>query len=274
MRWDSSSAAESCPPGPWLTEIGYSDFREVIQVTSLQGKKMLAITAHPDDDMGLGAVLTHYAARGVEVHLVCATAGQKGFRSHVGVSDPSELARIRKQELHRACEILKIEPPTILDFVDQELLGSQQAELKEQLHGVLQNRRPDVVLTFGPDGITGHPDHRAVSCLVTELLQRETEQKIRLFYLAFTRTMAQKLLDISGRQLAWVADRFIDTVIEVSAGELAQSVRAISQYKSQFDPEAMGQILEFHRQSGRKAPFREGLRSFESWKLDPLVPVR
>jgi len=233
-------------------------------MTGLQGRKMLAITAHPDDDMGLGAVLTHYAGQGVEVHLVCATAGQKGFRSHVGVSDPSELARIRRQEIHRACEILKIEPPTVLDFVDQELLGSRQAELKDELRGILEIQQPDVVLTFGPDGITGHPDHRAVSCLVTELIQRQAEQKIRLFYFAFTQEMAKRLLDLSGRQLAWVAERFIDTVVEVSADELARSVKAISQYQSQFDPDAMGQILEFHRQCGRTAAFREGLRSLES----------
>lgn len=233
-------------------------------MASLEGKKILAVTAHPDDDMGLGSVLTHYAARGVSVHLVCATPGQKGFRSHTGITDASELAGVRREELRRSCEILRIEPPTILDFVDQEILGPQQAELKVRLHDILQARKPDVVLSFGPDGITGHPDHRGMCCLITELLQKEQDSNIRLYYLVFTKARAQKLLEASGRDLAWVADRFVNTVIEVAAEELDRSIEAISQYKSQFAPEAMQQMLEFHRQSGRRISFRRALLTVES----------
>ncbi len=233
-------------------------------MASPSGKTLLAVTAHPDDDMGLGSVLTHYAARGVAVHLVCATPGQKGFRSHTGITDAAELAQVRREELRRSCEILRIEPPTILDFVDQEVLGPQQAELKVRLHDILQARRPDVVLSFGPDGITGHPDHRGVCCLITELLQQEQHSISRLYYLVFTRTRAQRLLESSGRELAWVADRFVNTLIEVTQEELDRSIEAIAQYKSQFAPDAMQQILEFHRQSGRKVSFRRALLTVES----------
>lgn len=233
-------------------------------MAELQGKKILAVTAHPDDDMGLGAVLTHYAARGVTVHLICATPGQKGFRSHTGITDPSELAEVRKEELRRSCEILGIEPPLILDFVDQEILGPEQAELKVRLRDILLAHQPDVVLSFGPDGITGHPDHRGMCCLVTELLQEEEASNTLLYYLVFTEARARRLLEASGRELAWVAERFVNTVIEVSEEELNRSLQAISQYRSQFAPDAMKQMLEFHRQSGRRVSFRRALLTVES----------
>ncbi len=237
-------------------------------MANFEGKTILAVTAHPDDDMGLGAVLTHYAVRGAAVHLVCATPGQKGFRSHTGITDASVLANVRREELRRSCEILEIEAPTILDFVDKEILGPKQAELKVRLHDILQARRPDIVLTFGPDGITGHPDHRGMSCLVTELLQKEKDSNIRLYYLVFTEERARRLLEASGRELAWVADRFVNTIVEVSEEELDRSIQAISQYRSQFAPDAMEQMLDFHRHSGRRISFRRALRT-----VDPEAPV-
>jgi LmbE family N-acetylglucosaminyl deacetylase len=213
--------------------------------------------------MGMGSVLTHYAARGVRVHLVCATPGQKGFRTHTGITDPVELAAVRREELRRVCEILHIEPPMLLDFVDKEVLGPQQGELRERLQEILLRLRPDVVLSFGPDGITGHPDHRGISCLVTELLQKEERSDVRLYFLVFTAAMARRLFQATGRELAWVADRFVNTVIEVTDEELNRSLEAISQYKSQFAPDAMQQLLDFHRQSGREIYFRRALQVVE-----------
>ena len=64
--------------------------------------------------------------------------------------------------------------------------------------------------------------------------------------------------------MAWVADRFVNTLIEVTQEELDRSIEAIAQYKSQFAPDAMQQILEFHRQSGRKVSFRRALLTVES----------
>ena len=192
------------------------------------GRKILAVvTAHPDDEMGLGSVLAHYADRGVKVHLVCLTSGQKGFRPHTNIVDAKELARVRREELRKAARILGVEPPRVLGFVDQELLGPAQERIREELTRVLDELEPDVVLTFGPDGVTGHQDHRAVSCFVTEILQAREDGSTRLFYHELPLSHVAHVAGRTGRTLLGVASRYLTARIQVSEGELERGIRAL-----------------------------------------------
>ncbi len=224
------------------------------------GRKTIAvITAHPDDEMGLGSVLAHYVDRGVRVHLVCLTSGQKGFRSHTDITDSEELARVRRGELRRAAHILGVEPPTVLEFVDQELLGPAQDRIREELTRVLDDLEPDVVLTFGPDGVTGHPDHRAVSCLVTEILQAREDGSSKLYYHELPLGHVVHVAERTGRTLLGVAPRYLTTRIEVSPEEVERGIRAIGEYRSQFAPDALEELQKTFRGTTGEVWFRQVL---------------
>src|SRR5262249_17484674 len=133
--------------------------------------RLLAITAHPDDEtLGFGGTLARYAREGVEVSLMTATRGERGrYRGHPAGSPehpgPAALGAIREQELHAAADVLGIRQVRLLGYddqrVDQTDVMSATATIAEGLRAI----RPQVVVTFAADGAYGHPDHIAISQL-------------------------------------------------------------------------------------------------------------
>lgn len=125
---------------------------------------LLAIFAHPDDEsFTVGGTLARYAAEGVVVSLLCATRGEAGIEG----MDPQEAARVREQELRAACAVLGVSEVRFLGYRDGELAQADPAEVTARMAQTMRELRPQVVITFGPDGISGHPDHVAVSRLAT-----------------------------------------------------------------------------------------------------------
>jgi LmbE family N-acetylglucosaminyl deacetylase len=133
----------------------------------------MAVLAHPDDEsLGVGGTLAKYAADGVDVFLVTATRGDAGrFRGHRR-GDPEHpgeaaLAAIRVAELRAAAAVLGVREVSVLDYRDQQLDRADAREVIGRLACELIRVRPDVVITFGPDGAYGHPDHVAISQFTT-----------------------------------------------------------------------------------------------------------
>ena len=130
---------------------------------------LMCILAHPDDELlATGGILARYAAEGVATHLVIATRGQRGW---AGPPDddpgPVALGRLREGELRAAARTLGVRQVHVLDHHDGELDRADQAEAIGELVGLLRRARPQVVVTFGPDGVYGHPDDIAISQLTT-----------------------------------------------------------------------------------------------------------
>lgn len=127
--------------------------------------RLLAIFAHPDDEsLGAGSTLAKYAAEGVEVHLICATKGERGWSgSEQDNPGLQELGRLREKELHAAARALGINRVYFLDYVDGDLDQAPEVEAIDKIAALIREVRPQVVLSFGPDGIYGHPDHIAIS---------------------------------------------------------------------------------------------------------------
>lgn len=126
--------------------------------------KLLAILAHPDDEsLGLGGTLAKYAAEGVATYLVCATRGERGWAGNEKDNPGLEaLGRLREGELRAACAILGVRETTFLDYIDGDLDQASPAEAVAKLVSCLRRVRPQVVVTFGPEGAYGHPDHIAI----------------------------------------------------------------------------------------------------------------
>jgi LmbE family N-acetylglucosaminyl deacetylase len=123
----------------------------------------MAVFAHPDDEaFGTGGTLSKYAAEGCDVYLVTATRGEAGEIAEPDLATSADLPLVREQELRCACEIYGINPPRFLDYADGLLPLVHQGQAVGKVVHLIRELRPQVVITFGPEGIYGHYDHIAV----------------------------------------------------------------------------------------------------------------
>ena len=131
--------------------------------------RLMAVLAHPDDEsLGFGGTLARYAAEGVETTLVTATRGERG-RHGVGELHPGldALGAIRETELRAAARELGLREVHLLGYRDQELDRADPREATGRIAAHLRRARPHVVITFGPEGAYGHPDHIAICQFTT-----------------------------------------------------------------------------------------------------------
>ena len=135
--------------------------------------KLMAVLAHPDDEsLGVGGTLAKYASEGVDVFLLTATRGDSGRYRGCRPDDPrhpgpSALASIRELELRAAASALGVREVSLLDYHDQHLDRANPREVITAIVREVRRVQPDVVVTFGPDGAYGHPDHIAISQFTT-----------------------------------------------------------------------------------------------------------
>ena len=139
--------------------------------------KLMCVLAHPDDEsLGTGGTLARYAAEGVETYLLTATRGQRGWFGNPDQNPGlTELGRIREAELRAAARVLGLREVAFLDYVDGDLDRADPAEAVARIAGHLRRVRPQVVVTFGPEGAYGHPDHIAISQLTAAAIIRAAD---------------------------------------------------------------------------------------------------
>jgi LmbE family N-acetylglucosaminyl deacetylase len=133
----------------------------------------MAVLAHPDDEsLGVGGTLAKCASEGIDVFLLTATRGDAGrFKGHRSEDREhpgrAALAEIREAELRAAASVLGLRDVTLLGYPDLQLDRVNPRDAVECIVGHLRRVRPDVVMTFGPEGVYGHPDHIAISQFTT-----------------------------------------------------------------------------------------------------------
>ena len=150
--------------------------------------RMLACFAHPDDEaFPVGGALAAHAARGVKVRLITTTLGEEGEIRQPGAATPETLGAVRRTELARAVRILGLAEHEVYGYRDSGMMGTPPnqhprafinapaAEVVERLVGEIRRFRPQVVLTFEPGGLYGHPDHIAISRHTTEAFQQASD---------------------------------------------------------------------------------------------------
>jgi len=164
-----------------------------------KNQHLLVILPHPDDEsFPMGGTLAKYAADHTRVSLICATRGEAGIE---GLA-PQEAAIIREGELRCAANALGLDEVRFLDYADGTLAQVDAGDLVERLAAILDETQPDAVLTFGPDGISGHPDHITLSARVTQAFDRAARPGARLFYLAPSEATLQGCGVIPAREAA------------------------------------------------------------------------
>ena len=143
---------------------------------------VLGIWAHPDDEVfvsgGLMADAVHNGDRVVCLHM---TRGEAGLHFRRPYS-PEALGVIREQELEAALACLGVTEQRFLDYPDGDLSLVPGSEVVARIHDVLVEIRPDTVVTFGPDGFTGHPDHKSLSRWVTTAVRLWNKPRARVLH--------------------------------------------------------------------------------------------
>lgn len=125
---------------------------------------VLAVFAHPDDEaFRCGGTLALLARRGAQVQILTATRGEGGSCGEPPLCSPGQLPLVREEELRCACRALAIEPPLLLGYRDGTLSSVDPQEGKAHVLATVRELRPQALITWPPDGLSGHPDHVAVS---------------------------------------------------------------------------------------------------------------
>jgi LmbE family N-acetylglucosaminyl deacetylase len=147
--------------------------------------RVLAVFAHPDDEtLCAGGTLAKYANAGAEVRVVSLTKGGAGQIRDAGAATRATLTAAREREFHSAGKHLGLTETRCLDYPDGELSDIDAQVLVELASQLLGELDPDVVITFGPDGFSGHPDHVAGGAAVTAACYaaRSSSSSTRLFH--------------------------------------------------------------------------------------------
>lgn len=129
----------------------------------VQGR-ILCIFAHPDDEtFGPGGTIAKYADMGHETFLATATKGEAGMLGDPPLATRENIGEVRAKELECAARILGIKKVFHMGFVDGTLVDTPLESLLERSVYAIRKFRPHVIISFGPDGVSGHPDHVKIS---------------------------------------------------------------------------------------------------------------
>jgi LmbE family N-acetylglucosaminyl deacetylase len=146
--------------------------------------RLLGIFAHPDDEtVCAGGTLAKYASAGAEISVVALTRGGAGQIRDAAAATRATLRAVRERELDAAGRELGLTRTRCLDHPDGGLSALDGETLRERAAELVSEFDPDVVITFGPDGFSGHPDHVAVGAAVTAAcFELRSARSIRLFH--------------------------------------------------------------------------------------------
>ncbi|CAM4405381.1 PIG-L deacetylase family protein [Deinococcus marmoris] len=175
---------------------------------------LLAVFAHPDDEaLRCGGALALYAARGAQVHLICLTRGEAGRNTDPTLGNV-DLPTQREKELKDACLALGIHPPIFLGYHDSgrgdrlrrdDPLATINADLtamERQILEVIEATHPQIMLTFDPHGMYGHPDHLITHRVATAAYASSGFRQVRVQRLFYTVQSREEMLRLqSGRSL-------------------------------------------------------------------------
>lgn len=135
-------------------------------------KKVVCIFAHPDDEaFGPGGTIA-YLSTISEVNLICVTNGDADAKFSKGKLSGKELGQIRRDELKSSAAILGVNRVYFLDYKDGDLCNNNYHEVAGQIKKILDKIKPDTLLTYYIDGVSGHLDHVAVAMETSFLFEK------------------------------------------------------------------------------------------------------
>jgi LmbE family N-acetylglucosaminyl deacetylase len=227
-------------------------------------RHVMGIWPHPDDEAYLSAgLMARMTDAGRSVTVLTLTRGEKGTSDPADCDQP-HFAAHRDGELRASLAELDVHDVRVVGYRDGECdLVDPEAAIS-RLADVIASVGPDVLITFGPDGITGHRDHRTVSAWVTEAWRRVGGPD--LLYATMSDDFVARHADLHDR-IGLFAERAVDgpasyppdqiaLACELSEVELDRKRRALARHASQTGPLATLMGEDTYRRWWRTEWFR------------------
>jgi LmbE family N-acetylglucosaminyl deacetylase len=219
---------------------------------------ILGVWAHPDDDIFQTAGLMAAAVeKGQRVVDVTATRGEGGSMDEERWP-PATMGEVRTEELLRSLEVLGVREHHFLEGpVDLDMETGLDPAGAEQVRRIMEDVAPDTVLTFGPEGMTGHVAHQDVSRWTGEAFEAVAKPGARLYHTVFPTSLADQWLEplapfnifLPGTPRI-VPDQELDIGFELSPDLLDRKLRSLKEHVSQieglhqvFGDEGLGRFL-------------------------------
>jgi N-acetylglucosamine malate deacetylase 2 len=181
------------------------------------------VFAHPDDEtFGPGGTIAKYAREGARISVIIATSGQAGRAAGLA-STPEELGRVREDEARAAASFLGVSAVYFLGYFDGKLDQADETEVEEKVARLIRLEKPDVVVTFGPEGAGNeHRDHQRISRIATAAAAAAADPDVFTDQIqtGLAPHLVRKFYYMSGRETPWrkMSKPFmpITTIIDIS----------------------------------------------------------
>jgi LmbE family N-acetylglucosaminyl deacetylase len=209
-------------------------------------RPVVAVFAHPDDERVIGPLLSKLAREGRETHLVIATDGSKGVRDFAHIPAGAGLAAARTKEANCAAKRLGVRQLHLLGLPDGGLASFEElGKLRTALVAIIDSLKPAAIITLGPEGGTGHPDHRLVGNVVTQIVQSDARYaNVDLLYASLPterlRTAPKAEPTVNG-----TAEALLTVRVPFDERDLAVGREEFACHRTQYAPAEMDAVNKY-----------------------------
>tara|TARA_Y100001936_G_scaffold112067_1_gene110147 strand:- start:678 stop:1427 length:750 start_codon:yes stop_codon:yes gene_type:complete len=205
----------------------------------------IGIFAHPDDETtSSSGTMMKWVKNNNEAYIITGTRGEEGT---LGTGDlkikREDLGKVREKELRHNLDLYGAKPPYIFDYRDQDLDKETPEVLAKKILTILKKISPDIIVTFGPTGISNHPDHIAIhksAVIAYKYYKSDTNQNPLLIYPAISEERAKDY----GLELSEDEKR-LDIVVDIE-DTFETKIQGLKNYKSQEDAQQLAKRFVEH----------------------------
>jgi len=209
-------------------------------------RPVIAVFAHPDDERVIGPLLSRLAREKRETHLVIATDGSKGVRAFARIPAGAALAAERMKEASCAATRLGVRQLHLLGLPDGGLASFDAlGKLRSALSAIIDSLRPAAIITFGPEGGTGHPDHRLVGDVVTQIVQGDARYANMDLLYASLPTERLRTAPPAQPTVNGMAEALLTVRVAFEERDLAAGREEFACHRSQYAPAEMDAVNKY-----------------------------
>jgi LmbE family N-acetylglucosaminyl deacetylase len=225
---------------------------------------VLGVWAHPDDETYLTAgLMADAVSNGRRVMCVTATRGEGGSFDEERWPT-AKMGKIREAELMASLAVLGVTEHLWLDYYDGTCAEIPHEEGVAKVEAIIKDVQPDSVFTFGPDGMTDHPDHKAVCSWTTTAFERSAEHGAKLYYATMTPEWAEHFVPVMNRFNVFMSPdtppvtprEELDIDFPLSDELLDLKLKAIEEHVSQVEGMLAAFGKDFFREAHKAEFFR------------------
>ena len=234
------------------------------------GLVWLGIFAHPDDETSASAgTMVRWIEEGGEVYIVTATGGEEGSLGTGGeIIEKKDLAKVRESELRKNLLLYGANEPFLLRYRDQDLDKENVTDVSKKLLDIMHIVEPDIVTTFGPSGISNHPDHIAIhkATLLAHEWYVESQDKLQIPLLIYP-TLPVEVAKQYGLELS-DDEKKIDIEVNIESS-IDKKIQGLRNYKSQQDAQDFAERLS--KSEDKKEHFAVSSKISSLWRDSSLA---